>query len=729
MYARVIVDIIHSKVDRFFTYGAPQELRLQPGFRVQVPFANKTIEGLVMEISDTCDIDPVTVRQVSGVIGSYPAITQELIAIAHYIRDKYNTTLAQALRLMIPAQVRHAPSSGKMRRVVFLVPQKLEEAKAGLIAKNGAVKYPAQKQVLEALERNNGISASQLNASALKALAKKGFVQIRETPGYETEIIEQPFPPEDVELTPRQQDSVNEILREPGGRFLLHGVTGSGKTEVYIRIIRNVLKRGKTAILLVPEISLTPQTYWFLKKRLPQKIAVFHSGLSAAERLREWKKVREGKAQIVLGARSAVFAPLCDLGAIIIDEEHENTYTADSFPAYTALEIAEKRCDYTGATLVLGSATPSVQTYWAAQQGRYTLLSLPMRVHGLTLPRVRIVDMRQEVQKGNTSAVSGLLYSELEKTLQQGRQAMLFLNRRGYSTAVMCLACGYTASCDACDVSLTYHKASGKMKCHYCGRSKPLIHKCPECGRPYIKLYGLGTQQVEEQVRSFFPRARILRMDLDTMSTKDAHARVYRDFVEKKADILIGTQMITKGFDFENVRLSAVLSAETMLNIPEYRSAERAFILMTQVAGRAGRREAGEVVLQTYHPDNYAVRYAAMHDYEGFFNEEIALRESANLPPFTALIEINFSGKNEEITVEAVREFLKKLRIALDDCRKDILSVRAGEAQIRRINKMVRFAVYLNIKKPGEECIRKVLAFLAGFRYEGVLVGLQSSLL
>ncbi len=727
MYAKVIVDIAHSNVDRFFTYAVPNGMELQPGSRVRVPFANKTIDGFVIRISDTCDFDESKVKQVSCVLDPFPAITAELIALAEYIRDKYNTTLAQALRLMIPAQIRREKVHALLQRQAFLVPGRLQEARNSLLARNGGVKYPRQMEILEILECEDSVPASSLSASALKNLVQKGFVEVRQVRIGRPDFKEYVEPAAEVTLTPQQRQALDAILANPGGRFLLHGVTGSGKTEVYIRVIREALSHGKTAVMLVPEISLTPQIYRFLRQRFDEEIAVFHSGLSAGERFDEWLRVRESRARIVLGARSAVFAPVDRLGVIIIDEEHEGSYTADNYPNYTALEIAEKRCRQTGATLVLGSATPSVETYWAATQGKYTLLKMPRRMHGLLMPRVLVADMRQEVQKGNTTAVSGLLYNELDKTLKQGSQAMLFLNRRGYSTFAMCLACGYTHTCDACDVTLVYHKAADKMKCHYCGRTQEVLKTCPECGKPYVKYYGLGTQQVEEQIKDLFPQARVLRMDLDTMSTKDAHARVYHDFLEQKADILIGTQMITKGFDFENVRLSAVLAAETMLNMPDYRSAERAFTLMTQVAGRAGRREAGVVVVQTYHPQNYAVLRAQNHDYEGFFEEEIALRRMAKLPPFTAMIEIGFSGKNEEKTIAAVRDFLKNLSAELGEDKRGILSIRAGEAQIRRINKMVRFAVYLNIKKSGGGAVQKVLALFRRSAYEGVLVGLESN--
>ncbi len=727
MYAKVIVDISHSKVDKFFEYSVPAGMYISIGSRVKVPFANKTIDGFVLEVSDTCDFDESKIKQVSCVLDPFAAFTRDQIELAWYIREKYNTTLAAGLRLMIPAQIRHKDVHAKTEKRVYLNTSAGEAAK-DLTGKNGKIKYPRQMEVLLALEKEDGLAMSGLNSSAVKSLLQKGFVTVSEEKvDRSVSGRDEVSKTEDFRLTGRQEYVLERILSNPGGKFLLHGVTGSGKTEVYIRVIRDCLVRGKTAVMLVPEISLTPQTYQFLKQRFSEEIAVFHSGLSAGERYDEWLKVRQGKVRIVLGARSAVFAPVDALGVIIIDEEHENSYGSDNYPNYTAAEIAEKRCELTGATLLLGSATPSIETYYAAQNGKYTLLNMPDRIGSLQLPRVTIVDMREEIQKGNTTAISGTLYSEIEKTLQMGKQAMLFLNRRGYSTFVMCRACGYTVTCSACDVTMTYHKAANRLKCHYCGRTQEVLHICPECGKPYLKYFGMGTQQVEEQILSLFPGVRTLRMDLDTMTAKDAHTKVYHDFLEKKADIMIGTQMITKGFDFENVRLSGILAAETMLNIPDYRSSERAFMLITQVAGRAGRKEPGEVVLQTYHPQNYAVRHAETHNYEGFYEEEIRLRRMAKLPPFTALLQIQFSGKSEEKTIAAVRDFLKKINAVLGKDKNDIISIRAGESQIKRINKMARYTVYLNMKKENGIGIKKVIECFHNAEYDDVLVGIDSN--
>ncbi len=725
MYARVIVDISHAKVDKFFEYIVPEGMEIKVGSRVRVPFANKTIDGFVLELSDACDFDKAKIKQVSCVLNPLTALEEDQIALAQYLKEKYNTILAAALRLMLPAQVRKNTAREKRQKVVFLVRERLLEAKKGLYAKNGSVKYPRQMEVLQALDNHDGLPAKTLNSSALKSLLKKGFVLIAEEKVERLAFPHKVNREKDFSLTQQQKRALWEILKDPGGLFLLHGVTGSGKTEVYIRLIRDCLSKNKSAIMLVPEISLTPQTYLFLKRRFSEEIAVFHSGLSAGERLDEWLRVKQGRAKIVLGARSAVFAPVHNLGALIIDEAHENSYQSDNYPNYTALEIAEQRCRLTGATLVLGSATPSVETYYAAKQGRYKLLKMPERMFGLCLPHVQIADMREEIKKGNTGAVSGVLYNEIDKTLKLGKQAMLFLNRRGFSTFVMCRSCGYTVRCSACDVTMTYHRNPGVLKCHYCGRTQTETHICPECGKPYLKYFGMGTQQVEDEVQKLFPGVRVIRMDLDTMTTKDAHNKVYNDFIKNKADILIGTQMITKGFDFENVRLSAVIAAETMLNIPDYRSAERAFMLMTQVAGRAGRKEPGEVVLQTYHPDNYVIRHTQNHDYEGFYEEEISLRKLANLPPFTAMIHLLFSGKDENRTIDAVRDFLRKINAVMGADKGDIISVRAGEAPIKRINQMSRYVIDLMMKKNNETGIKKILQLFRRAAYDDVMVGID----
>lgn len=727
MYAEVIVDISHTQVDRVFEYRIPSEMEIRPGMRVKVPFGKmKDTEGIVIGIKEISDYEPDKIREIIGPLESFCALTEEQIHLAEFIQKKYNTTLAMALRFMLPAQVRGGRVSAKTQRMVRLILKgpELEQAERALLKKDGRPRSPKQMEVLTFLKHNGQMALRELNTSAVHALEKKGILEI-----VRAEIARLPFEKSvprtrDYELTEKQKQILEAIRNGKQKRFLLHGVTGSGKTEIYIRVMRDCIAKGKTAILLVPEISLTPQTYLFLKQRFDEEIAVFHSGLSAGERFDEWMKVKRGKAKIVLGARSAIFAPLDDLGAVIIDEEHETSYKADNYPKYTAHEIAEERCRLSGALLILGSATPQIETYYKACRGEYELLKMPNRLFGLQLPAVEIVDMCGELKKGNRTAISGRLYEELEHTLSQKKQAMLFLNRRGYSTFVMCRSCGYVVKCGSCDVTMTYHKAQDILKCHYCGRTKVPETVCPICGKPHLKYFGTGTQQIEEQVRQMFPQARVLRMDLDTMTTKGAHLELFEDFAAHKADILIGTQMITKGFDFKNVTLSAVLAADTMLNIPDYRSAERTFCHITQIAGRAGRKEPGTVILQTYNPKHYAIQYAKYHDYEGFYREEIAMREMAQLPPFSTYVQIQFSGEREEQVVEAVKDFIRRLKAVLLPHKRGIISIRASEAAIKRIKDMERYHILIHLKND-EDLIGQIYQLFQKTRYGNVLTGID----
>ncbi len=727
MYAKVIVDISHAQVDRVFEYSIPDGMDVREGKRVKVPFGRtRDTEGVVIGLSDVAEYAEEKIKAVICTLDDFCALTKEQIALAEFICKRYNTTLASALRFMLPAEVRGGRVSAKTQNVARLTlsGEMLSAAEQALKKKDGSVKFPKQLETIALLKECGECPVAELNASAVKSLEKKGVISI-----IKAEVARKPFENAvqrvaDYELTQKQQTVLDAILKNRKKRFLLHGVTGSGKTEIYIRVIRECIKQGKTAILLVPEISLTPQTYTFLKQRFDEEIAVFHSGLSSGERYDEWMKVKRGEARIVLGARSAVFAPLEHIGAIIIDEEHETSYKADNYPKYTAHEIAEERCRLNDAFLIMGSATPRVETYYRAKRGEYEILKMPNRLFDLQLPAVEIVDMCNELKNGNRTAISGRLYDELERTLAEEKQAMLFLNRRGYSTFVMCRSCGYVVKCDSCDVTMTYHKAQDILKCHYCGKVKTPETMCPECGKPHLKYFGMGTQQIEEQIKTMFPKARTLRMDLDTTGTKDAHLKLFEEFAAHKADILIGTQMITKGFDFKDVTLSAILAADTMLNIPDYRSAERTFGHITQIAGRAGRKEPGTVVLQTYNPTHYAIQYAKYHDYDGFFNEEIVLREMAQLPPFSTYVQIQFSGEKNEQVVEAVKDFIRKLKAVLLPYKHDIISIRASEAAIKRIKNMERYHILIHMKND-EALTGQIYRIFNQTKYANVLIGID----
>ncbi len=705
MYAKVIIDIIHSEVDRVFEYRVPDDMVLDIGFRVHVPFGrgNTLREGYVIGLSQTCEFQGEGIKSIKSVLSDFAALTPGQISLAGIMRRYYHTTLAVALRLMFPAEIRGGRVGDKLEReIVFsLNDNQYQEALHAMLTADGKPKAPKQLDVLNTMRTYGVLKTSALeellpgSASARDALVKKGLLECRTV-----ETLRNPRRTaqreEDFDLTEDQLNAANTILSETG-KYLLHGVTGSGKTEVYIHIVRDCLKRGKSAIVLVPEISLTPQLVSMFERRIGREIAVYHSTLTAGERYDEWKRMATGRAKVVIGARSAVFAPLKDIGVIIIDEEHESSYKSDMHPKYTAHEVARMRANIEGASLVLASATPSVESYIKAKNGIYQLVQMPNRLFGLKLPAVDIVDMRDEVTRGNKTLFSGLLHREICDALDNHRQVMLFINRRGYSTFVMCRGCGYVEYCDSCEVTMTYHASRGALVCHYCGRTRKQKEVCPECGKPYLKHYGIGTQQVEEQTKAHFPSARVLRMDLDTTRGKDAHLNIYEQFKRGEADILIGTQMIAKGLDFERVSLVGVVAADNSLYIPDFRSPEKTFELLEQVAGRAGRKDPGKVIVQTYSPDHYAIDYARRHDFEGFFEEEMNVRRAALLPPYSVFFRFVFSGKKENAVSEACRDFAAGFKDAFADVFDQLLLFDIGEAPISRIQGKVRWQVLIKV--------------------------------
>jgi len=450
---------------------------------------------------------------------------------------------------------------------------------------------------------------------------------------------------------------VNSILNSKKNIFLIHGVTGSGKTEVYMNMVQHMINKNKECIILVPEISLTPQMVERFKGRFGNDIAVFHSRLSDGERYDEWLRVKNKKVKVAIGARSAIFLPFDNLGLIIIDEEHESSYKSDSDPKYNAREIGELKCNIENCKLVLGSATPSVETYYRCMNGEIELLTLEKRADGAKLPFIKIVDMREELLKNNKSIFSRDLYNGINKALSNKEQIILFLNRRGFSTFISCRKCGYVFQCDNCDISLTYHSSGNYLSCHYCGRRYPIKKVCPKCGSRYVKHFGIGTEKIEEEIKYSFPEAKVLRMDFDTTRKKNSYEYIYNTFKNGEADILVGTQMITKGLDFKNVTLVGVIAADLSLNLPDFRAGEKTFQLITQVAGRAGRgKKAGNVIVQTYNPDNYSIKYSSLNDYKNFFKEEIGLRYNMNYPPFSKILSINISSKNEELLIKSIQK-------------------------------------------------------------------------
>ena len=671
MYCQVIIDIVHENVASPFTYRIPSGMTLEPGQRVAVPFGRREKEGIVLNLTEVCDLEESRIRDVLRPLEDYAAVPAELIGLAEQMAAEAHCPLAETLRLMLPAQMRGGRVSVRTEKTARLAVS-AEEAISTAEREKRSPKRAALLRILsDGQKRSVRELSSQVNDpnEALKKLADSGLVVLEDE-----EFLRIPggsfARPEDPGfiLTPGQEDALQEILpclSGKGGRFLLHGVTGSGKTEVFMAAVRQTLKLGKSAIILVPEIALTPQMVAWFRGRFGPVAAVIHSRLSPGERFDEWRRIRRGDARVVIGARSAVFSPARSLGLIVVDEEHESTYQSDHHPRYDAREVALRRCERENATLILASATPSVLSFARARRGDYMLLEMPRRVQDRPLPEVEIVDMRAELENGNRTVLSTALRKALKDCASRGEQAMLLMNRRGYNSFVSCRTCGYVVKCPNCDISMTYHIGSedGLLRCHYCGHTMKPPAVCPECGGRYIRYFGAGTQKVEEEVHRLLPGVATARMDYDTTGGKDGHGKILEEFRSGRARILIGTQMIAKGLDFPRVTLVGVIAADMTLNLPDYRSRERTFQLLTQVAGRAGRGEQpGRVIIQTYKPDDPVIGFAAAQDYRSFFEDEFMRRRRGLYPPFTMLARFLTESVREEAAAAAADRLEQETR-------------------------------------------------------------------
>ncbi len=694
MYAEIIVDIAHAAVDKVFTYRLPEGMALSPGTRVRVPFGRQTIEGFLLSVKDTAGIDESKVRDVIAPLEDYPALLPELVALAKDMAADAHCPLAETLRMMLPAQMR----GGRVKVKTETVAKLLVSGERLAAAMTEEKRSPKRKLLLELLSDGEEQPLSELSIlvksprEPLRALADKGLVAM-----YERETLRSPYrdtPPDtsDPALTEGQREALSELLpalSRGEGAFLLFGVTGSGKTEVYIRLIRECLKLGKGAIVLVPEIVLTPQmTDWF-RARFGDVAAVLHSRLSAGERFDEWRRIRRGDARVVIGARSAVFAPVSRLGCVVVDEEHEPSYQSEHFPQYDARDIAQRRAEREGALLLMASATPSILSFARAHRGDLSLLEMDSRVLDRALPTVTVVDMREETRLGNRGIFSELLAEKLKACVEAGQQAMLFLNRRGYAPFVSCRSCGKAIACAQCDVSMTYHQQDDSLHCHYCGARAPMPSACPACGSAYIRTVGIGTQRVEDEVRKLFPGVGVIRMDMDTTATHDAHYTLLKRFREREAQVLVGTQMIAKGLDFPQVTLVGAVLADLSLNLPDYRAPERTFQLLTQVAGRAGRGGCpGEVVIQTYDPTHYAVEAASRQDYRAFFEQEFARRKRNLYPPFTMMARLLCRSQAPDAARETAEAICAEMRAFVSQnpvMQRRVIFLRADDAPIKRI--------------------------------------------
>ena len=668
MIAEVIIDRTAKKLNRTFDYNIPKELEdlVIVGSRVLVPFgkAKELEEAYVIGIKEKSEFE------VKDIVKIKHNLTNQQIRLAKWMAKKYFCNVSECIKLMsAPGSKRKNEVKDKTINVIYL---KKEKEEIEFDMSTGKIKSEKQKRALEFLKENEGATANEVemftdcSKAILKTLEKNGYIEF-----LEKKIERNPLENKQIEKTSKLQfteeqetafNKINQAIQENRNEeFLLYGVTGSGKTEIYLQLIEIVLEKGKTAIMLVPEISLTPQTInRFISRFGKEEIAVLHSKLSIGERYDEWNKIKEGKANIIIGARSAIFAPTENVGLIIIDEEHDSSYKSESSPRYNAKEIADILGKHGEFPVVLGSATPDITTYYKAQSGGITMLTLTKRANNSKLPDVKIIDLKQELAEGNRSILSTALYEEMKNNLRNKKQTILFLNRRGFSTFIMCRECGYTMQCKNCNISMTYHRFENKLKCHYCGYEEKIVTTCPNCKSSKIRYFGTGTQKIEEEVHKIFPNATTIRMDVDTVTKKNSHEDILERFKNENIDILIGTQMIVKGHHFPNVTLVGVIAADTSLNIDDYRANERTFQILTQVAGRAGREKLpGKVIIQTYNPDNFSIDLAQKQDYGEFYDIEIALRKQLKYPPFCDIIIISFTGTNEKELI-SISEYVYK---------------------------------------------------------------------
>ncbi|MCS6772340.1 MAG: primosomal protein N' [Kiritimatiellae bacterium] len=665
--ARVVLDLA---LDREFDYLVPDELdgRLEPGMRVIVPLGRRTASGYIVGFADSSEFPDL--KPIHKPIGTKPLIEPNLMNLARWIADYYAAPVELAIRSVLPSAVRQTGARFKEISVVALS----EKGRDALAVAELRRRAPAQGRILDALATEpvplpELLVRANASSSTVRALAARGFITIGKRVlrrrADARHIVVPTQPPQLME----QQAAALEVIRRSVERreppvVLLHGVTGSGKTEVYLQAIDLVLKRGGGCIVLVPEISLTPQTVDRFRARFGDTVAVLHSELSAGERHDEWHRLHDGEARIAIGPRSAVFAPVRNLGLIVVDEEHEHSYKQEEAPRYHARDVAVMRGKMEGCAVVLGSATPSIESIYNAQIGKYQLVRMPARVDHRDMPAMRIVDMRQEIEKeGRLNVLSRDLRDAIRARLDRGEQTILFLNRRGFATSLVCIRCGTSSHCPHCSVNMTYHKTTERLICHICGLQQPVPDRCPNpsCADPGYKFFGMGTQRVEEALRKVFPHARIARMDSDTMTRKDAYRTTLGSFRAGQIDILLGTQMIAKGLDFPGVTLVGVVNADLSLHLPDFRAGERTFQLLTQVAGRAGRGErAGEVIVQTFTPFHPAIQAARRLDFDGFIAEELEFRRELEYPPFTRLVLMTLCGPHEEAVKLVGEQFLKR---------------------------------------------------------------------
>lgn len=701
-FGRVIIDIASSLIDKVFDYSLNQDIAV--GSRVLVPFGKQIKEGYLIDTTSSITYDINKVKQIIKPLEDFAVIKPDQFLLAKFLKQKYNIGMCDSIRLFLPSEMR----SGKVKDLVITEAYLVDDVAAKqymLSLRKNATKLASVLAYLLEVQRDTTANINnKFGAGALKKLEQDGIVKIVKVQQLRKPLAQENGIGNQVVLTASQQKVVDTIMQTTGN-YLLHGVTGSGKTEVYMALMRQTINAGKTGIMLVPEISLTPQVLSNFRARFGDEVALMHSGLSAGERFDEWKRILMGKAKIVVGARSAIFAPLENLGLIVIDEEHDGSYTSDSHPRYNTLEVAGERAKICGCSLVLGSATPDLESYHKAVTGQYRLLEMKDRINKKPMPPLTIVDMCEEVRHGNTDIFSTALKNALDKTVESGNQAMIFINRRGFSSFLMCKECGFVAKCQSCDTSLVYHKHDNALKCHFCSARYKVFNECPECHSKELKMGSVGTQQVVEELQKMYPNVKVLRMDNDTTSVKNGHYKILQEFRNGSAQILVGTQMIAKGHDFPAVTLVGIIDADQSLYQSSYTAAERTFQLITQVAGRAGRADLqGTIILQTYVPRHYVYKLASGYDYLSFYKKESNLREVTHFPPFAKIIRILFTSESEDLAKDATKVYYDEVKKLAEKYKGHFIYIGATKSPVGRIQNKYRYQILvrLNLEKADE---------------------------
>lgn len=703
MIVGVLVELSNKNVDKIFEYLVPHNLedKIKVGVRVIVPFGKMTLEGFVLEINSVKSTEK-ELREILSIVDLDVVLNEELLELGKVIQNKTLATLISCYQVMLPKALK--AKCGSKINIKFDSIYKLNSHDINLEKLT-----TGQKAIIELVKNKEKVSKKELveiSLSSLKTLVKNKILLEEKIEHYRVLYKNEKY--DKKELSSDQKMVVNEVINNSRNIYLLHGVTGSGKTEVYMEIIEHYLSLGKTSIVLVPEISLTPQMVSRFQQRFGEMIAAIHSALSDGEKYDEWRRICRGEARIVIGARSAIFAPLKNIGVIIIDEEHSDSYKqSDPNPRYSAKDVAIIRSEYHNCPVIFGSATPSLEVMARACKGVYKLLSLPNRVNGKKLPLVKIVDMNEEMKK-TQGYFSNILIESIRHCLEKKEQVILLLNRRGYSSFVSCKNCGYTFKCPNCDITLTFHKSSNTLRCHYCGYGEKVYNSCPSCSENSLSNLGVGTQKIEEELYSLFPTSRVLRMDYDTTSKKGMHEKMIQAFKNLEYDILLGTQMVAKGLDFSNVTLVGVINADTSLNIPDFRSSENTFSLLSQVAGRSGRSiKEGFVIIQTFNPEHYAIELTKTHDYLSFYKKEMVIRKQLKYPPFYYLCNIRISGKDDNfVLAEAL-----KIKRSLERNLNETIILGPSAASIYRINNIIRYNIILKYKKTNNifEILEKII--------------------